>query len=163
MPKRSGLLREIDQKCLKRRRMRRRRLNVYSTDPRRPLGDLRAPNRQDSTDAAVMAGPAISRIKKIPFWAPSTCPIDLFGPLANRTTLKRLHGVSCSAFLVSYTARPCRLAALPALVDWIESRVHRQFVQKRLTADRTPTAPLCTLASWKRLQAAQESCSSSSW
>ena len=36
----SGLLREIDQKCLKRRRMRCRRLHVYSTDPRRPQGDL---------------------------------------------------------------------------------------------------------------------------
>ena len=32
-----GLLREIGQKCLKRRRMRRRRLHVYSTD----LGDPR--------------------------------------------------------------------------------------------------------------------------
>ena len=31
-----GLLREIGQKCLKRRRMRRRRLHVYSTDPMRP-------------------------------------------------------------------------------------------------------------------------------
>ena len=30
-------------------------------------------------------------LKKIFFSAPSTCPIDLFGPLANRTTLKRLH------------------------------------------------------------------------
>ena len=36
----SGLLREIGQKCLKRRRMRCRRLHVYSTDPRRPQGDL---------------------------------------------------------------------------------------------------------------------------
>ena len=35
-----GLLREIGQKCLKRRRMRCRRLHVYSTDPRRPQGDL---------------------------------------------------------------------------------------------------------------------------
>ena len=35
----AGLLREIDQKCLKRRRMRCRRLHVYSTDPRRPQGD----------------------------------------------------------------------------------------------------------------------------
>ena len=30
---------EIGQKCLKRRRLRRRRLRVYSTDPRRPQGD----------------------------------------------------------------------------------------------------------------------------
>ena len=33
-------LREIDQKCLKRRRMRCRRLHVYSTDPMRPHGHL---------------------------------------------------------------------------------------------------------------------------
>ena len=36
----ADLLREIDPKGLKRRRMRRRRLHVYSTDPRRPQGDL---------------------------------------------------------------------------------------------------------------------------
>ena len=34
------LLREIDQKFLKRRRVRHRRLHVYSTDPKRPQGDL---------------------------------------------------------------------------------------------------------------------------
>ena len=49
-------------------RTRRRRLHVYSTDPRRPQGDLRTTNRQDSIDAAVMAGPSISRIKKINFF-----------------------------------------------------------------------------------------------
>ena len=31
-------------------------------------------------------------LKKLVFSAPSTCPIDLFGPVANRTVLKRLHG-----------------------------------------------------------------------
>ena len=36
----ADLLREIDQKCLKRQRLRCRRLHVYSTDPRRPQGDL---------------------------------------------------------------------------------------------------------------------------
>ena len=41
---RHGLLREFDQKCLKRRRMRCRRLHVYSTDPKRPQGDPRATN-----------------------------------------------------------------------------------------------------------------------
>ena len=41
------------------------------TDQKRPLGDLRAAaNRQDSIDAAVMAGPSISRIKEIIFFAP---------------------------------------------------------------------------------------------
>ena len=34
-------------------------------------------------------------IKKLIFSAPSTCPIDLFGPLANGTVPKRLHVASC--------------------------------------------------------------------
>ena len=38
--KHRGLLREFGRECLKRRRVRRRRLHVYSTDPRRPQGDL---------------------------------------------------------------------------------------------------------------------------
>ena len=33
-------------------------------------------------------------IKKLIFLAPSKCPIDLFGPLANGTILKRLHVVN---------------------------------------------------------------------
>ena len=45
--KRRGLLREIGQKCLKRRRMRCRRLTMYSTDPKQPQGDLWVTNGQD--------------------------------------------------------------------------------------------------------------------
>jgi hypothetical protein len=52
-------------------RVRCRRLRTSTTDQKRPLGDLRAAaNRQDSIDAAVMAGPSISRIKEIIFFAP---------------------------------------------------------------------------------------------
>ena len=36
-------------------------------------------------------GGGVAAIKHKSFSAPSTCPIDLFGPLANRTILKRLH------------------------------------------------------------------------
>ena len=54
----------------KHRCMRRRRLPMSSTDPRRPRGDLRTTNRQDSTDAPVMAASSISRIKKIIFFGP---------------------------------------------------------------------------------------------
>ena len=54
----------------KRPRMRRRRLPMSGTDPRRPRGDLRTTNRQDSTDAAAMASSSISRIKKIIFFGP---------------------------------------------------------------------------------------------
>ena len=51
-------------------RVRCRRLRTSTTDQKRPPGDLRAANRQDSIDAAVMAGPSISRIKKNIFFAP---------------------------------------------------------------------------------------------
>ena len=51
------------------------------------------------------------RIKKFPFSAPSTCPIDLFGPLANGTILKRLHTRSSLLASVLHTAS-CRAAAL---------------------------------------------------
>ena len=50
---------------------------------KRPQGDLRATNRQDSIDAPAMAAASISRIKKLIFFAPRKCPIDLFGPLAD--------------------------------------------------------------------------------
>ena len=72
-------------------RMRCRRLPMSSSDPKRPRGDLRTTNRQDSTDALAMAVSSISRMKKIFFSPPRTCPIDLFGPIANRTVLKQLH------------------------------------------------------------------------
>ena len=62
------------------------------------------------------------RIKKNSFSPLSTCPIALFGPLANRRLLKRLHGVSCSAFLVSYTARP---AASRNASPLISHQLHR--------------------------------------
>ena len=91
------LLRELAKICLKRRRVRCRRLRATTADPKRPQGDLRATNRQDSTGAAAMAGPSISRIKKIIFSPPSKCPIDLFGPVSNRTILRRLHGASRSS------------------------------------------------------------------
>ena len=47
--------------------------------PKRPQGDLRATNRQDSTDPAVVVGPSISRTRKITFPAPSTYRSDLLG------------------------------------------------------------------------------------
>ena len=50
-------------------RVRCRRLPTSTTDQKRPPGDLRAANRQDSIDAAVMAGPSTSQIKKIIFFA----------------------------------------------------------------------------------------------
>ena len=64
------LLRELAKICLKRRRVRCRRLRATTADPKRPQGDLRATNRQDSTGAAAMARPSISRIKKNIFFAP---------------------------------------------------------------------------------------------
>ena len=80
--------------------MRCRRLTMYSYDPKRPQGDLRAANRQDSIDAAVMAGPSISRIKKKKISPPSKCLIALFGPLGNGTclpTTRRLAPANCES------------------------------------------------------------------
>ena len=51
-------------------RMRRRRLYMYFSDPRRPRGDLRTTNRHDSIDAPAMVASSISRIKKINFFGP---------------------------------------------------------------------------------------------
>ena len=47
-----------------------RRLRTSTTHQKRPPRDLRAANRQDSIDAAVMAGPSVSRIKENIFFAP---------------------------------------------------------------------------------------------
>ena len=69
--------------------MRCRRLHMSSSDPRRPRGDLRTTNRQDSTDAPAMVASSISRIKKLIFLDPSKCPIDFCGPLGNRMILKQ--------------------------------------------------------------------------
>ena len=43
----AALVRELAEICWKRRRMRCRRLHVYSTDPRRPQGHLLGRSRQD--------------------------------------------------------------------------------------------------------------------
>ena len=56
--------------CWEHRRMRGRRLPMSSSDPRRPRGDLRTTNRQDSTDAPALVASSISRIKKIIFFGP---------------------------------------------------------------------------------------------
>ena len=90
--------------CMHRRkppRVRCRRLPTSTTDQKRPPGDLRATNRQDSTDAPAMVASSISRIKKLIFPAPRKCPIDLFGPVANGRILKRLQS-RFGCMLVTY-------------------------------------------------------------
>ena len=54
-------------------------MHMYLLTQKRPQGDLRTTNRQDSTDAAVVVGPSISRTRKITFPAPSTSRSDLLG------------------------------------------------------------------------------------
>ena len=71
--------------------------------------------------------------KKNPFLAPSTCPIDLFGPLANRTVLKRLHAAIRFCWLVSY--RP--LARLRR--DAAQASILQSLVSPRLIAGVTST------------------------
>jgi hypothetical protein len=53
-----------------RRRRRRRRLRTTITTPKRPQGDLRTTNRQDSTDAPAMAASSVSRHQEINFFDP---------------------------------------------------------------------------------------------
>ena len=103
----------------KRPRMRRRRLPTSSTDPRRPRGDLRTTNRLDSTGAAVMVGPSISRIKKINFFGPqflSHCSLWTTNePDATRTTACRcmlafasaLHAASSASGRTSFSQYIC--------------------------------------------------------
>ena len=55
---------------------------------------------------AVASSASAPRNKKLLFLAPSTCPIDLFGPVANRTVLKRLHGSSVFSNLVCLWPSP---------------------------------------------------------
>ena len=74
----------------KRPRMRRRRLRTSTTDQKRPPRDLRAANRQDSIDAATWGQGGTVNIATKFFSPPSKCPIDLFGPVANRRIPKRL-------------------------------------------------------------------------
>ena len=52
----------------KRPRMRRRRLPTSTTDQKRPPGDLRATNRQDSTDAPAMVETSVSRHQETNFF-----------------------------------------------------------------------------------------------
>ena len=72
---------------------------MSSSDPRRPPGDLWTLDWQDSTGAAVMGDRQYRELKKYFFSPPSKCPIDLFGPLANGTELKRLHVVLLASVL----------------------------------------------------------------
>ena len=49
-------------------------------------------------------------LKKKSFSAPSTCPIDLFGPVANGTVLKRLHVAFVSKLVCLSPSSACSLA-----------------------------------------------------
>ena len=51
-------------------RLRCRGLRTSNSIQKRPQGDLRTTNRQDSIDAAALVGSSISRIKKINFFGP---------------------------------------------------------------------------------------------
>ena len=94
-----GVVRELADNPSKRRRMRSRQLTMYSTypsDPRETSGPR--------MDRILPARPPWRRrqfreLKKLIFLAPSKCPIDLFGSLANGRILKRLHGFQLASVL----------------------------------------------------------------
>ena len=84
-------MRELADNPSKRRRMRCGRLTIYRptlSDPRETSGPRI--DRIPSTRPSWRDRP-YRELKKIIFSPPSKCTIDLFGPLANRTVLKRLH------------------------------------------------------------------------
>ena len=76
---------------------------MYLLTQKRPQGDLRATNRQDSTDPAVVVGPSISRTRKITFPPPSTSRSDLLGQSPMRAIgvggLLRGEAKACGAVL----------------------------------------------------------------
>ena len=65
-------------------------MRTSTTDQKRHPRDLRAANRQDSIDAATWGQGGTVNIATKFFSPPSKCPIDLFGPVANRRIPKRL-------------------------------------------------------------------------
>ena len=75
---------------LKRRRTRRRRLHVSSIDPRRPPGGLRTTILTGFQRRGRRGGTVNRELKNLFFSTPRKCPIDLFGPVANRTLAKRV-------------------------------------------------------------------------
>ena len=98
------LLRELAKICCKRWRVRCRRLHATTADPKRPQGTS-APR----IDRIPSVRPSwwdrqYRELKKLFFSPPSKCPIDLFGPISNRTILKRLHVASRAQWACIVTA-----------------------------------------------------------
>ena len=103
-------------------------MRTSTTDQKRPLGDLRAANRQDSIDAPAMVWRRHRReLKKIFFSPPSKCPIDLIGPLANGRILIRLHGAS---FAEDRPVARRRAAARPRVIGGNASPRSPAFFQR---------------------------------
>ena len=121
---------------------------MYLLTQKRPQGDLRATNRQDSTDPAVVVGPSISRTRKITFPAPSTSRSDLSGELPMRVIgvgglLRGETSVLCFVVLrcrqsapraTSRSARYHSAAAAPPAICTLACRAKSR--------SETPAAPL---------------------
>ena len=85
--------------------MRCRRLHMINADPERPQGDLRTTNRQDPPTRPSWRDRQYRELKKLFFSPPRKCPIDPFGPLANRTVLEQLHGALLRSQATGSSAR----------------------------------------------------------
>ena len=87
------------------------------------------------------------RIEKKSFSAPSTCPIDFFGPLANRAILKRLHVAFWSGLLVSYKplaqfwGRKLNLHRHRCLTHVALALRYRSFTRRRRVSNHLCTPP----------------------
>ena len=98
---------------------------MYLLSQKRPQGDLRATNRQDSTDPAVVVRPSISRTRKITFPAPSTSRSDLLGQL----TMRAIGGEGLASRRSPRGVRCCLVCSAPS-----KRRAHHQ--PKRYTSQR---------------------------
>ena len=139
--------------------MRRRRLPMSSTDPRRPQRDFRAASDRIPSTRPPWWHRQYRDIKKLIFLTPSTCPIDVFGPVANRRILKQMHGVHIKsnktgppqllhfAFQVLFDPYFCniRIHRVPAAVT--HHSVHAGDVCQHTCTPSTlqPHSSLCTL------------------
>ena len=91
--------------------MRGRRLPMSSSDPRRPRGDLRTTNRQDSIDAPALVASSISRIKKNNFFGPQE---------VSHRSLWTISELNCTK-TAACRARVCLLVSYSPLALWRSS------------------------------------------
>ena len=114
--------------------MRRRRLRTSSTDQKRPLGDLRTTNRQDSTDAPAMAASSVSRHQEINFCGPQESSYLSLGAISGP------NGTQTAAHVVQEFSNAAKTGFREVDFRGLGSRSRKHF--SRDTQDRLSVAAL---------------------